>query len=209
MQLSNLELIWQELFIPFQVEPTLKKQIFIELIIAYSNSNRYYHNLLHIQQIINVVNILEPLADNFPAIQMAAWFHDAVYDSQANNNEEKSAEYADAYLNKLNIPITTINQVVMMILNTKNHLATTNDIDSQILLDADLSILGSEESEYKKYAQAIRREYSWVTDAAYRIGRKRVLESFLQRNRLYFTDQAFQMLELKARKNITAELLNL
>lgn len=209
MQLSNLESIWQKLFIPFQVEPALSNKIFLELVAAYSRSDRYYHNLRHIQQVLNVIRLLESLAENFSAIQIAAWFHDAVYDSQAHDNEEKSAAYADVYLKKLNIPISTINHAVKMIFNTKNHATTSNDIDSQILLDADLSILGSEESEYKTYAQAIRLEYSWVTDAKYRIGRKKVLESFLQRDRIYFTDHAFQMLELKARENIKAELSNL
>lgn len=207
--LSNLESIWQELFLPFQVELTLSNKIFLELVAAYSRSDHYYHNLLHIQQVLGIVNILEPLAQNLPDIQIAAWFHDVIYDSQANNNEERSAAYADTYLKKLKIPITTVNHVVRMILSTKNHITTPDDIDNQILLDADLSILGSEESEYKKYAQAISLEYSWVADAEYRIGRKRVLESFLQRERLYFTDQAFQMLELKARANIKTELSNL
>lgn len=209
VQLSNLESIWQELFLPFQVEPTLRKKLFLELVAAYSRSDRYYHNLIHIQHILSIASMLESFAENFPAIKMAAWFHDAIYDSQANNNEEKSAEYADDSLKKINIPTATINLVVRMILNTKNHATTLDDIDSQILLDADLSILASETSEYKTYAQAIRLEYSWVADAEYRIGRKRVLQSFLQRDRIYFTDQAFQMLELKARKNIKAELSNL
>ena len=200
---------WAGLASSYEVSPMLTATTWQELQGAYLSPSRHYHTLRHVATLLDYAQTFRQALPDYDAVRFAIWFHDAVYDSQANNNEEKSAEYADAYLNKLNIPITTINQVVMMILNTKNHLATTNDIDSQILLDADLSILGSEESEYKKYAQAIRREYSWVTDAAYRIGRKRVLESFLQRNRLYFTDQAFQMLELKARKNITAELLNL
>ena len=76
-------------------------------------------------------------------------------------------------------------------------------------MDADLSILGSEQLKYNAYAQAIRQEYSWVSDAEYRIERKRVLKRFLQKDRIYFSDKAFQMLEMKARENMNTEISNL
>lgn len=206
MQLSNLESRWNELFLNFQVEPTLSKKTFFDVVGKYSGYDRYYHNLVHIEHVLNIASILEPLAQNFPAIQITAWFHDVIYDPQANDNEEKSAKFASASLKSLNVPQTIINHVTNMILQTKTHHPPLEDIDSQILLDADLSILGAENSEYMEYAQAIRQEYFWLSDAEYRVGRKRVLENFLQRNRIYFTDNAFQMLELKARENMTAEI---
>lgn len=209
MQPTNLKSRWQRLFVDFQVEHNLTNKIFSELGEFYSQNDRHYHNLLHIWRVLNVAATLESLANNFPAIEMAAWFHDVIYDPQANNNEERSAKFASASLISLNVPPTTINHVVSMILHTKNHHAPLEDIDSQILLDADLSILGAEESEYRAYAQAIRQEYFWLSDAEYRVGRKRVLQNLLERNRIYFTEKAFQLLELKARENIKAEIAKL
>ncbi|MDF5718849.1 MAG: hypothetical protein PUP93_34540, partial [Rhizonema sp. NSF051] len=207
MQLGNFQLEWQKLFSTFSSESNSLNKIFWELVVAYSENNRFYHNLLHIQDVLNIASILEPLAENFVAIQMAAWFHDIIYDSKAKDNEEKSAEYAFVSLCNLDIPSSVIDSVFSMIINTKNQ-AEPNTIDSQILLDADLSILGSDPLKYNAYAQAIRQEYSWVSDAEYRIGRTRVLKRFLQRDRIYFSDKAFQMLEIKARKNMNTEISN-
>jgi predicted metal-dependent HD superfamily phosphohydrolase len=146
---------------------------------------------------------------NFPAIQLAAWFHDVIYDSKAKDNEEKSAEYAAARLTSLEIPNNTVQSVQNLILHTKNHQAPPADIDSQILLDADLAILGASELEYKTYAQGIRQEYAWVADEVYRVRRRQVLQNLLQRETIYFTHQLFVKLESRARLNLQAEIATL
>jgi len=105
---------------------------------------------------------MRSLAVNFPTIQLAAWFHDVIYDSKAKANEQKSADYAVVSLTKLKIPSTTVEFVRSLVLSTKTHQTLLTDIDSQILLDSDLVILGSSEWEYQTYAQAIRKEYSWI-----------------------------------------------
>ncbi|MBW4507685.1 MAG: hypothetical protein KME64_14395 [Scytonematopsis contorta HA4267-MV1] len=209
MMILYLESEWHKLFSLYQVEPASSQKIFDEIVAAYSSNERHYHNLLHIQQVLKTASILKPLAFNFPTIQIAIWFHDFVYDPKAKDNEEKSAEYAFIYFKNLNIPLSIINDVVNMILNTKNHYACPKDIDSQILIDSDLSILGSESLEYKAYARAIRLEYAWVSDTEYQIGRTKVLQKFLQRERIYFTEFAFKMFEFKARENINNEIFNL
>jgi predicted metal-dependent HD superfamily phosphohydrolase len=93
-----------------------------------------------------------------------------------------------------------------MILDTQNHQPSPGNLDSQIFLDADLAILGAPKLEYESYAQAIHREYSWVSDDEYRTRRKQVLQNFLQRKRIYFTNQLFLSLEVKARLNLQAEI---
>ena len=109
----------------------------------------------------------------------------------------------------MGIPINTVECVKNLILNTKNHQAPSTDIDSQILLDADLAILGTSELEYKTYAQGIRQEYAWVADELYRVGRIQILQKFLQRERIYFTPQLFVKLEARARLNLQAEIATL
>jgi predicted metal-dependent HD superfamily phosphohydrolase len=209
MQLADFKSRWQRLFVDFKIETTLTNPVFSEIVKLYSRNDRYYHNLLHIQRVLDVTNTLKSLAINFHAIEIAAWFHDVIYDPQANDNEEKSAKFASDSLISLNVPQTTIDRVVSLILQTKNHHASLENIDSQILLDADLSILGVEGLDYMAYARSIRQEYCWLSEAEYRAGRKRVLQDFLERDRIYFTEKGFQMFELKARENIIAELSTL
>lgn len=204
---------WERLLNTFQVKKQDSQELFLDLVTAYSSSGRYYHTLEHIQQVLETIESIRTTnstsrwqSASFPAIELAAWFHDVIYDSKSNDNEEKSAEYCVIALNKLGIPISTIEHVKQLILNTKRHQALADDIDSQILLDSDLAILGVPDWQYKAYARSIRQEYSWIAEEAYRAGRKQVLQKFLQRERLYFTDRLFFDLEIKARHNMQAEV---
>lgn len=210
--INGLELKYQWQSLLYSVKPDrlenrrLINRALLELVNAYSSGKRYYHNLHHIQFMLEAIAPWENQANNYPAIQLAVWFHDVIYNPKAKDNEEKSAEYAAQVLNQLNISQTTIDAVNKMILNTKNHQADTEDIDSQILVDADLAILGSDESSYQFYAKGIRREYGWLSNEDYRLGRLNVLKKFLQRPRIYFTEPMFQQYEAKARKNMLAEI---
>jgi predicted metal-dependent HD superfamily phosphohydrolase len=214
--IETLKSTWESLLQPFQVSPRFSQKVFLELVRAYSSVGRFYHTLEHIQLVLKVIEEIRrqslPQAlriINFPAIQLAAWFHDVIYDSKSKDNEEKSAEYAAARLTSLEIPNNTVQSVQNLILHTKNHQAPPADIDSQILLDADLAILGASELEYKTYAQGIRQEYAWVADELYRRRRLQVLQNLLQRERIYFTPQLFVKLESRARLNLQAEIATL
>ncbi|OKH19164.1 hypothetical protein NIES593_21225 [Hydrococcus rivularis NIES-593] len=182
------------------------EEVFREFVTAYSQPYRSYHNLKHIQQVLDIVNEMRSLGNNLVAIQLAAWFHDVIYDPQAKDNEEKSAAYARTTLTRINVSQETIEKVEKMILMTKQHQDLSGDIDMQIFLDADLSILGSSPLEYQAYARAIRQEYAWVSEKEYRLKRKQVLENFLSRERIYSTDYLFKKLEMRSRENIQAEI---
>ena len=76
----------------------------------------------------------------------------------------------------------------------------------RLLIDADLAILGANAVDYDHYARAIREEYAWVPGVKYRAGRKKVLEGFLERERLYYTKALFQTRESAARANLRREI---
>ena len=203
---ETLKSNWDTLLQPFLVEPYVKQTVFFDLVTAYSGANRFYHTLEHIEKVINTIEQMKSLSLDFPSVQLAAWFHDVIYDSKAKDNEEKSVEYAESALNLLKLPKPTIEHVKHLISTTKSHQASPADIDSKILLDADLAILGSDEQDYQTYAQSIRQEYAWMSEVDYRMGRKQVLQSFLQRPRIYITDFLFAKLEEKARHNLRWEV---
>lgn len=200
---------WEKLLTPFQVDLSVSQRIFGELASAYATLGRFYHTLQHIEQVLETIENLKLVATDLSVIQLAAWFHDVVYEPKAQDNEEKSAEYAEVALNELSIPLATIARVKTLILSTKTHQAPPHDIDCQIMLDADLAILGAAASEYREYAQGIRQEYAWVTDEVYRWGRKQVLDKFLQRRRIYYTRELLVTLEERARDNLQREIRDL
>jgi len=182
-----------------------RDRVFNRLVNAYTQPERYYHNLNHIDSVLTTIDRFNDL-QNPRSVYLAAWFHDFVYDPKASDNEAKSAEAAKELLICLGESIATIDRVQQLILATQGHQIDPRDRDRSIFLDADLVILGANPVRYQAYQQAIHQEYSWVADTAYRAGRIQVLESFLGRDRLYCTDLLFDELESIARGNIHQEI---
>jgi predicted metal-dependent HD superfamily phosphohydrolase len=201
--------LWKRLWQPLGVDVRGRDRVLQELFQAYSQSDRYYHNLTHINKVLELVYEWNSSELDFSSLQFAAWFHDVIYNPKASDNEAKSTEYAAIELAEIGILQETIDRVIFLILCTQFHQAPKDDLEAQILLDADLAVLGSDPSDYQAYARAIRREYSWLSESEYRSGRTRVLEHFLQRDRLYFTDKYYARFERKARQNIQEELVAL
>ena len=197
---------WQHTLSSFEVDQVAGEKAFNLLVEAYSNSDRYYHTLKHIYHVLKTIDNLQAYTRNLANVQFAAWFHDVVYDTKAQNNEERSADYACELLSNLGIPPSNITAVACLIINTKNHQAAADDFDSQVLLDADLAILAANPVQYREYANSIRQEYAWVSEAEYIVGRAHVLERFLQRQRIYFTTLMFEVGEKPARCNLNAEI---
>jgi predicted metal-dependent HD superfamily phosphohydrolase len=172
----------------------------------YSAEGRFYHNLRHVASLLRLLADFEHGVGDYDAVRFAAWFHDVVYDTRRDDNEESSAEFAARALRELGAPAETAGRVVEMILATKGHSAGGLSRDGLLFLDADLSILGAPADTYARYGRAIREEYSWVPDSLYRRGRGDVLRGFLGRSRLYYTDEMFGRLEGRARVNMSLEV---
>jgi predicted metal-dependent HD superfamily phosphohydrolase len=173
---------WHDLLRSWAVAPALADRAFEDVSKQYAGPGRFYHTLDHVQNVLETVESLGSQARNLNAIKLAAWLHDVIYDSQASDNEERSADFAERLCEKLSIPDGR--PVASLILKTKTHDAG-HDPDAQVLLDADLAILGAGEAVYQTYAEQIRQEYAWVPEADYRNGRRRVLENFLNRPRIF------------------------
>ena len=152
---------------------------------------------------LETVESLASFARNPNALKLAVWLHDVIYDSKASDNEERSAEYAERLSHELSIPDSGL--VAALILKTKTH-DTGGDVDAQVLLDADLAILGASEIVYWDYAEKIRLEYGWVPESEYRKGRRQILERFLCRAKLF---HFLSHLEEPARRNISEEIRQL
>ncbi len=198
--------IWQDRIIPNRGEID---RVFQLLVTAYSQPDRYYHNLNHIDRMLTTLALFTSCIQDPISVSLAAWFHDFIYDPQAADNEIQSAKAALELLDNLGVSAHEIDRIQQLILATQGHQVDGIDSDIWILLDADLAILGTDREQYQVYARSIRREYSWVSDDLYREGRIRVLESFLQRDRLYFTELLFDELEAISRLNIQQEIFSL
>lgn len=206
---EQLEADWTNTLGALGVSSDRAHESFVDLSRRYAGPDRHYHTLAHVGHVLETIRTLKDQARDLPAIELAAWFHDAIYDSRAKDNEERSADYAQTVLTQFGIPLLVIDKISRFILATRHHQADAHDRDCEILLDADLSILGAKDARYDAYAQTIRREYAWVPDDAYRTGRGQVLRQFLQRERIYFTPRMRDALEAQARRNLQREIESL
>jgi len=137
-------------------------------------------------------------------IEVAIWFHDAVYDTTRVDNEEKSAEWAADFLGTSGVDSEVSERVSEMILSTKNH--QVSGTDAALMLDIDLIILGSLSEVFEMYDLAIRREFQWVPEEQYRNARAQVLTKFLKRDVIYQTMLLRETYEDQARRNLTSKI---
>lgn len=143
---------------------------------------------------------LADVADDRRAVELAALFHDAIYDPRAEGggNEQASAELA--------VEMGAGDEVARLVLLTATHKLEPGDRNGAVLCDADLWILGSDPARYARYATDVRAEYAHVEDAVWRVGRGAVLRDLLARPRLYRTARFHEQLDAAARRNLQAEL---
>jgi predicted metal-dependent HD superfamily phosphohydrolase len=207
--LDDLWVQWQGSLQSFALPPNAMQTSFQQIVASYSSSGCYYHTLEHVHHVLKTIQALKQVEFQPDVVQLAAWLHDVVYDSRANDNEQQSAEYAKNLLKDLHIPFSVIDPVQRLILATKHDVSTFQDWDTQVLIDADLAILGTNPETYQRYAIAIRQEYNWVTDEDYCAGRQRVLTSFLRRDRIFHTPLLLRQAEQQARCNLQTELQRL
>jgi predicted metal-dependent HD superfamily phosphohydrolase len=205
-RLDALQWAWIGLLQSYEVEPATVYPVFDRLVAAHAEPHRHYHTLEHVGEVLRVIGRLGRLAPNLRAVQLAAWFHDAVYDPRAKDNEARSADWAERELTTLGLPADDVSQVVNLVRSTAHFDGEQfSGPDFDVLHDADLAILGAAEARYRRYADDVRKEYAWVQDADYRTGRTKVLQSFLARSHIYRTDLMREEGEAAARRNMAEE----
>jgi predicted metal-dependent HD superfamily phosphohydrolase len=171
---------------------------------AYSEPHRRYHTLQHIEFCLREIGKHRAHTVRPTEIRWALLFHDAIYDPRRNDNEARSADWACRVMQELQRPEEEIARVRKMILATA-HAGSAETPDEALLLDIDLSILGADDATFDEYDRAIRVEYEWVPEEAYRAARANVLQGFLKRDRIFQT-VAYRQQEAAARRNIERTL---
>ena len=186
------------------------RALFDSLIGRHREAHRHYHGVRHVTWVVRHVEELataEPV-DDLDAVVAAAFFHDAVYDPQASDNEAASARLAERELTVLGWDEPRRRRVAAMVEATA-HDAPPDEGDTMVLVDADLAVLGSEPAGYQAYVAGVRSEYAHVSADDWRIGRTQVLQSFLDRPALFATPTGRARWEARARANLAAEVASL
>ena len=172
--------------------------------------HRRYHTLTHVMWVLRHVRALAAAGQtttDLAAVQLAALWHDAVYNAAANDNEAQSASLARDAAAELGWALPRQLLVERLVMATAGHHAT--DADEAMMVDADLAILGASAQEYSAYVAGVRSEYAHVSDGDWRVGRAAVLRGLLASPHIFTTMTMRAEREARARANITAELADL
>jgi len=172
---------------------------------AYAEPQRRYHTQQHLLECLHALDRVREQVREAAAIEIALWFHDAIYELQGKDNEARSAAWAAQALRDAGAPSDRAEQVQRLVLATR-HQALPQAEDEAWLVDIDLAILGAEPARFAEYEAQIRAEYSFVPEALFRAKRAELLRSFLARPFIYSTACLRAQLEERARGNLRQAL---
>lgn len=175
--------------------------VFAQLVAAYDEAHRHYHTAQHLHECLMHFSEVVHLAAHPGEVELALWFHDAVYALKAHDNEGRSAAWAQDVLQQAGATLAQQQRVKELIMATC-HNAVPIDADQQLLVDIDLAILGANPERFAEYDRQVGVEYSWVPGLIYRMKRKAVLRGFVDREQIYSTAHFHRRLENQARINL-------
>ncbi len=179
----------------------------------YLEKHRFYHGVDHLEDCLRHLDAHAAAAAAAAEIEIALWFHDAIYDIRASDNEERSTAWArdaisGAEWQDPGVAAALGERVADLILATQ-HAAVPAAADARLMVDIDLAILGSGEERFDRYERDVRREYRWVPGFLYRRKRAEVLRSFLDRPSIFLTAPFRTRYESRARSNLERSLARL
>ena len=184
------------------------RQEFKLLLASYNQHHRKYHNEQHIDAVLTTLDKTKELAVDPAALELALWFHDAIYKIFSKTNEIDSAEWASDFVLKNNKDKHLSQKVYSLIAATQHNCSLQNS-DEKLIVDIDLAILGASETDYDAFEQSIRKEYKLIPWAVYRRKRVEILNGFLQRSNVYSHDYFIDCFELNAKNNLKNAIENL
>jgi predicted metal-dependent HD superfamily phosphohydrolase len=184
------------------------QDLLTDLRIRYREPHRRYHTIDHVLECLDLAALTRDLQQRPAEVDLALWFHDAVYDPARADNEEQSAALARQALQTAGLPREYRERIDALILTTR-HDADSAEDDAAVVADIDLSILGAEPERFDEYEAGIRDEYAWVPQEIFRSRRAELLRGFLTRRSIYALDFFRDRLDAQARTNLCRSLKSL
>ncbi|MEU9027753.1 hypothetical protein AB0D46_09485 [Streptomyces sp. NPDC048383] len=219
---ADLRARWQATLTAAGADPTIDPAPYADrLLAAWAEPQRRYHTTTHLADVLARIDVLTDADPATPptdaatdptdpaAVELAAWFHDAVYRPDRSENEERSAALAERALPELGVDAARTAETARLVRLTVTHDPAPGDTNGEVLCDADLGVLAGAPAAYDAYAAAVRAEYDFVPEDAFRAGRAAVLRQLLSLPRLFRTPYGAGHWEAPARANLTRELATL
>ena len=198
---------WQDVWLRLGAS-SASEELYHRVVACYSEPHRKYHTIQHLNECLTHLESVGVLADHADEVELALWFHDAIYDTSRKDNENRSAEWARDSVLAAGVSREKADRIYALIMATM-HDAVPAGRDAEVLVDIDLGILGADAARFDSYELQVREEYSWVPEPLYRTARRKVLEEFVNRKWIYSTEPFRDKYEARARNNLARSLVRL
>ncbi len=185
----------------------LAEAVHARLVKLYEEPHRHYHTLDHVRHCLGEFDRAAALMDDPDAVEMALWFHDAVYRSGAVDNERRSADLFRQW-SETPADAAFLQRVDDLIMAT-THRDQPARRDERFIVDIDLSSFGLPWEAFERDGHRIRAECADIGDEAYYPGQLRFLRSLQSRPTFFFTEFFQRRYEPIARDNIRRVIENL
>lgn len=190
---------WYRLMVAWGFEPN--RDTFESLQVAYSENGRHYHTAKHVSACLRHLDECVADVESRREVEIALWFHDAIYKPLSANNEKESADWVASFLSECGATDAEVARVHRLVMVTE-HNAPTRTGDESVLVDIDLSILGADSATYNLFESGVRKEYKLVPSFIYRKKRVEVLRGFLERQNIYTSGCFSPEVERQAKENL-------
>ena len=174
--------------------------VFDELDTLYREAHRRYHSVEHIGYCLRQFDLAADRMEDPDAVEMAVWFHDAIYEIPGKENELRSAELFAARADGRGS--AQFRSKVHRLIMATIHVDPPRTLDESFMVDIDLSSFGRPWDEFLLDSHAVRAEFPHLSDAEFRPRQKKFLESLAARPRFCFTEFFRERHEDRARRNI-------
>lgn len=203
--MKSLKEIWHKTAQLAKFDEATSANLWEEIYNAYTSKGRYYHGLAHLESIFRFTEEEELKLEDRLSLNLSIFYHDIVYDFERKDNERKSADLAIERLILAGIDNQIVNRVEDLIMATYGHEYSADQLKN-LMIEADVAIIGSDFETYQKYAQNCRSEYGMYPDDIYNPARKEALSHFLSRKDLFVSEKFKEKFEANARKNLQWEI---
>lgn len=193
------------------MHPSIPTQMISRLMARYAEPHRHYHTWQHIADVIDAAERIS--SDRSLELMLGILFHDAIYSPLQHDNEMQSALLLVEEGRRAGIGEDVLRDASTLVIATAHLHAEKflsergrNTPRAEVLLDADLSILGADDDVFDTYETNVRKEYAAVADRDFANGRAAIVKKFLARQQIFRTTAGRELWEFKARRNLARSL---
>jgi predicted metal-dependent HD superfamily phosphohydrolase len=204
-QTKNMEIRWENLMDALKL-PKHGEEL-RRLAEAYAQKGRHYHTLDHIRFCLEQLDHFRKFARRPALIELAIWYHDAVYDTRGTESEIKSAQLFERFAAKVGLDVRSTSFVSATICATTHK---EEDLyyhpDCFLMLDIDLLPLSKPAEQFDADTRAYRKEFKHLSDEAFNARSNGFLQSLHDRFPIYRNEWVLEEFEAKAQANLNRVL---